>query len=86
MDVSTFGSNEEAQNKLRAAGGKGFDLIFPSVDTRPDYDDGDLLQAIDESKLKLDQIQPAIWRSSVGLGAVRRALGSWSRSIGEPRE
>ncbi|MHA1554783.1 MAG: extracellular solute-binding protein [Alphaproteobacteria bacterium] len=72
VDVSTYGSNEEAQNKLRAAGGKGFDLIFPSVDTRPDYDDGDLLQPIDESKLNLAQIQPAIWRSSVQLGAVRR--------------
>jgi len=63
LDVSTFGSNEEAQNKLRAAGGKGFDLIFPSVDTRPDYDDGDLLQPIDESKVKVDRIQSALWRS-----------------------
>ena len=72
VDISTYGSNEEAQNKLRAAGGKGFDLIFPSVDTRPDYDDGDLLQPIDESKLKVDLIQPAIWRSSVSLGAVKR--------------
>jgi spermidine/putrescine transport system substrate-binding protein len=71
-DVSTFGSNEEAQNKLRAAGGKGFDLIFPSVDTRPDYDDGNLLQPIDESKVKVDRIQPALWRSSVKLGAVKR--------------
>jgi spermidine/putrescine transport system substrate-binding protein len=72
VDVSTFGSNEEAQNKLRAAGGKGFDLIFPSVDTRPDYDDGNLLQPIDESKIKVDRIQPALWRSSVKLGAVKR--------------
>jgi len=35
INLSTYGSNEEAQNKLRAAGGRGFDLIFPSVDTRP---------------------------------------------------
>ena len=72
VDVSTYGSNEEAQNKLRAAGGKGFDLIFPSVDTRPDYDDGELLQPIDESKVMVDRIQPALWRSSVKLGAVKR--------------
>ena len=72
VNVSTFGSNEEAQNKLRAAGGKGFDLIFPSVDTRPDYDDGNLLQPIDESKVKVDRIEPALWRSSVKLGAVKR--------------
>jgi spermidine/putrescine transport system substrate-binding protein len=72
VDVSTFGSNEEATSKLRAAGGKGWDLIFPSVDARPDYDDGDLLQPIDESKIKVDRIQPALWRSSVKLGAARR--------------
>lgn len=72
VDVSTYGSNEEAQNKLRAAGGKGFDLIFPSVDTRPDYDEGELLQPIDESKIMVDRIQPALWRSSVELGAVKR--------------
>ncbi len=72
VNVSTFGSNEEAQNKLRAAGGKGFDIIFPSVDTRPDYDDGDLLQPIDESRVKVERIEPALWRSSVKLGAVKR--------------
>ena len=72
VNLSTYGSNEEAQNKLRAAGGKGFDLIFPSVDTRPDYDEGELLQPIDESKLTVDRIQSALWRSSVKLGAVKR--------------
>ena len=72
VNVSTFGSNEEATSKLRAAGGKGWDLIFPSVDARPDYDDGNLLQPIDESKVKVDRIEPALWRSSVKLGAVKR--------------
>ena len=72
INLSTFGSNEEAENKLRAAGGKGYDIIFPSVDTRPNYDTGDLLQPIDESKVKVDQIIPAIWRNSIKLGAVRR--------------
>jgi len=72
INLSTYGSNEEVQSKLRAAGGKGFDLIFPSVDTRPEYDDGDLLQAVDESRIKLDQIDSSIWRSSLKLGASRR--------------
>jgi len=72
VNLSTYGSNEEVQSKLRAAGGKGFDLIFPSVDTRPEYDDGDLLQAIDESRVKVDQIDSSIWRSSLKLGASRR--------------
>lgn len=72
VNLTTFGSNEEAQSKLRAAGGKGFDLIFPSVDTRPEYDEGELLQVIDESRVKVDQINPAMWRSSLSLGAARR--------------
>ncbi len=29
VNVSTYGSNEEAASKLRAAGGTGFDVIFP---------------------------------------------------------
>lgn len=72
INLSTYGSNEEAQNKLRAAGGKGFDLIFPSVDTRPNYDEGELLSEIDESRVKIDQIQSALWRSSLRLGAAKR--------------
>ncbi len=72
INLSTYGSNEEAQNKLRAAGGRGFDLIFPSVDTRPNYDEGKLLSEIDESRVKIDQIQSALWRSSVRLGAAKR--------------
>ena len=72
VNLTTFGSNEEQQSKLRAAGGKGFDLIFPSVDTRPEYDEGDLLQVIDESRVKVDRIESAMWRSSLSLGAARR--------------
>lgn len=72
INVSTYGSNEEAASKLRAAGGKGFDLIFPSVDTRPNYDEGDLLAEIDEGKLNVGLIQPSLWRSSLELGAARR--------------
>ncbi|MBL4645151.1 MAG: spermidine/putrescine ABC transporter substrate-binding protein [Hyphomicrobiales bacterium] len=72
INLSTFGSNEELQSKLKASGGKGFDLVFPSVDTRPEFDDGDLLAEIDESRVNVDQIEPAVWRSSLSLGAARR--------------
>lgn len=72
INLSTFGSNEELQSKLKASGGKGFDLVFPSVDTRPEFDEGNLLAEIDESKVKVDQIEPAVWRSSLQLGAARR--------------
>jgi spermidine/putrescine transport system substrate-binding protein len=50
VNFSTYGSNDEAENKLRAAGGKGFDVIFPSVTNGPNYYRDDLLQPIDESK------------------------------------
>lgn len=69
---STYGSNEEIENKLRAAGGKGFDILFPSVDTGPNYYKDDLLRPIDESKLAGDRIIPAILRNSVSLGATHR--------------
>lgn len=72
VNVSTYGSNEEAASKLRAAGGKGFDILFPSVDTRPNYDEGNLLAEIDETKLNVAQIEPALWRSSLELGAAHR--------------
>ena len=47
VNLSTFGSNDEAENKLRAAGGTGFDVIFPSVTNRGNYDEGDLLMPLD---------------------------------------
>lgn len=72
LNVSTYGSNEEAENKLRAAGGKGFDLLFPSVDTGPNYYKDDLLQEIDETRLKTERITPAIYRASINLGATHR--------------
>lgn len=72
VNLSTYGSNEECENKLRAAGGRGFDVIFPSVDTGPNYYKDDLLQPIDESKLAVDRIIPSIYRQSLTLGAAHR--------------
>lgn len=69
VNLATYGSNEECENKLRAAGGKGFDVIFPSVDTGPNYYKDNLLQAIDEAKFKVDQVIPSIYRNSITLGA-----------------
>lgn len=72
LNLSTYGSNEEAENKLRAAGGQGFDVIFPSVDTGPNYYGDGLLQPIDESKFNVDGVIPSIYRASIGLGATHR--------------
>src|SRR3990167_11075174 len=62
INVSTYGSNEEAASKLRAAGGQGVGLIFPSGDTRPNYDEGELLAEIDETKLGVGGTDTPFWR------------------------
>lgn len=72
VELSTYGSNGEAENKLRAAGGKGFDILFPSVDTGPNYYKDNLLRPIDENKFKAAQVIPAIYRNSLTLGAAYR--------------
>lgn len=72
VELTTYGSNDEAEAKLRAAGGKGFDLIFPSVDTGPNYYKDNLLQPIDEARLQVDQIVASIYRNSLSLGAAWR--------------
>lgn len=72
VNLSTFGSNDEAENKLRAAGGAGFDVIFPSVTNRANYDEGDLLMPLDEAQINVDAVIPSMYRDSIQLGAVKR--------------
>lgn len=72
INLSTYGSNDEAVQKLKAAGGKGFDVIFPSVTNGPQYYPDNLLQPLDESKVKMDRIIPSMVRDSVQLGATSR--------------
>lgn len=72
VNLSTFGSNDEAENKLRAAGGKGFDVIFPSITNGPNYYPDNLLAPLDESKVAMDNIIPSMVRDSFNLGATYR--------------
>jgi spermidine/putrescine transport system substrate-binding protein len=72
VTLTTFGSNEEIENKLRAAGGKGFDVLFPSVDTGPNYYKDNLLQPIDEKKFDASKVIPSVYRQSLTLGAANR--------------
>lgn len=74
LNLTTFGSNDEAESTLRANGGKGFDVIMPSITNRPGYDDPDApggtwLAPIDESKANLDAVIPSFLRDSIALGA-----------------
>ncbi len=78
VNLTTYGTNNEVLNKLRASKGEGFDVVFPSVSAlqqwydASDEDGQDLLQPIDEARVKADQVQPAIWEKSLDLGASRR--------------
>ncbi|MEH6578023.1 MAG: extracellular solute-binding protein [Amphritea sp.] len=66
--LSTYGGNDEAFDKLKAANGKGFDLIFPSVTNGNNYYPLGLLQALNDNKLDMDNLEPTLLDSSVKLG------------------
>ncbi|BBK39282.1 hypothetical protein STAQ_43600 [Allostella sp. ATCC 35155] len=70
VKLSTYGTNDEVFNKMRAAGGQGFDIIMPSVTRVPNYLDYELLQPIDEKKVNIAGVIPSMWKASEGLGGV----------------
>lgn len=73
VNLSTYGSNDEAEQKLKAAGGKGFDVIFPSVTNGPNYYPDGLLQPLDETKLQNGgNLISSMVNDSVQLGATYR--------------
>ena len=51
LNVTTFSSNEDCLNKLKAAGGGGWDLASPSIAWISAHVDNGSLGALDESKL-----------------------------------
>lgn len=73
ISLSTYGSNDEALQKLKASGGKGFDVIFPSITTGPMYYPDDLLMPLEEKKLvNADNLFQPMVDSSVQLGGIHR--------------
>ena len=73
VNRSVYGTNNEVLNVLRASQGAGYDLVFPGAASLQSwYDAGDLLQPIDESRIPIDNVIPAIWERSLDLGATRR--------------
>lgn len=71
LNLSTYGSNDEALNKLRASGGAGFDIVMPSITYTPAWVEQELLQPLDEAKINVAGIIPSMWKDSEGLGAVQ---------------
>jgi spermidine/putrescine transport system substrate-binding protein len=59
-----FSQNEEQINKLQATGGTGFDLCQPTHDRSLQFKDIDVLQPLDEKRVKLDMIVPGLLAAS----------------------
>ena len=73
INLSTYGSNDEAEQKLKAAGGKGFDVIFPSITNGNNYYPDGLLSELDEGKLvNAGNLIQSMVNDSVKLGGTYR--------------
>jgi spermidine/putrescine transport system substrate-binding protein len=72
VNVTTFSSNEDCLNKLKAAGGSGWDLASPSIAWVSAHIDNGNLAPVDESKIaNLKQIQPSFLEQTKELGATK---------------
>lgn len=65
-----YGTNDELLNQLKATGGSGFDLIWPTVDRVPNYVEFDLIQPLDEAKVNWDGAIPSTVEGSAAMGGV----------------
>ena len=76
LQVTTYASNEDCLNKLKAAGGSGWDMASPSIAWVAAHVDSGNLGAIDVDKLpNLSQVAPSFLKQSGALGAERD--GKW---------
>jgi len=65
-----YGTNDELLNQLRASKGRGFDIIWPTVDRVPNYVDYGLIQPLDDTKIHWDGVLSALVKGSEGKGAM----------------
>ena len=74
LELTTFGSNDEAESTVRANGGKGFDVVFPSITNSTNYhdDDGNSFFAPVPNDVNTDAIIPSFYRDSATLGGVHQ--------------
>lgn len=72
LELTTFGSNDEAESTIRANGGKGFDIVFPSITNSAGYidDNGDSFFAAIPAGVNVDNVIPSFMRDSAALGGV----------------
>lgn len=72
LELTTFGSNDEAESTIRANGGKGFDIVFPSITNSAGYldDNGDSYFAEVPADVNIANVIPSFLRDSASLGGV----------------
>jgi spermidine/putrescine transport system substrate-binding protein len=58
INFTGIGSNEEIINRMRATGGRGFDLISPTMNRAPLWEDLELLQPIDMTRVPGEKVNP----------------------------
>lgn len=68
--LTEYATNDELLNQLKATGGAGFDIIHPTVDRVPNYVEFELLQPLDESKVKWDGCLKSAVEGSATMGGV----------------
>lgn len=70
LELTTFGSNDEAESTVRANGGKGFDIVFPSITNSANYVDGngDSFFAAVPAEVNSGAVIPSFLRDSATLG------------------
>ena len=70
LELTTFGSNDEAESTIQANGGRGFDVVFPSITNAAGYiaSDGSSYFAEVPAEVNLDAVIPSFVRDSAALG------------------
>ena len=64
IKVTNYGSNEELLNKLKATKGRGFDVISPTLNRKPQWEPLGLLQPWDMNRVPTDKIEAAMVKAS----------------------
>lgn len=72
LELTTYGSNDEAESTVRANGGKGFDVVFPSITNSAGYldDNGDSFFAPVPAEVNTGNVIASFLRDSASLGGV----------------
>ena len=72
LELTTYGSNDEAESTVRASGGKGFDVVFPSITNSASYIDeqGESFFMPVPAEVNTANVIPSFMRDSAALGGV----------------